>query len=129
MLSGFDELIERRIQQAAARGEFDHLPGAGRPLRFDDDPLVPPEMRMANRILKNAGCIPPELEHLKEVDQLLARLTRAELGDAEQVHATRRLRALLIQVELGGRPATAAAAWQQYNERLLRRFEAPADGA
>ena len=49
-------LAERRIEEAIARGEFDNLPGAGRPLDLDDeDPLWPEEVRMARRILKNAG--------------------------------------------------------------------------
>jgi len=57
------ELIaERKIAEAAAQGEFDNLPGAGQPLDLDEDPLVPEEQRMANRILRNAGFKPPEVE-------------------------------------------------------------------
>lgn len=57
------ELIaERKIADAVARGEFDGLPGAGRPLDLAEDPLVPEDQRMANRILKNAGFVPREVE-------------------------------------------------------------------
>ncbi len=46
---------ENRIAEAVARGELQGLPGEGRPLDFDDDdPLAPPETRMAKRILRNA---------------------------------------------------------------------------
>ncbi len=55
-----DALVEQRIAAAAARGEFDDLPGAGAPLSLDDDALVPEEVRVANRILKNAGFVPPQ---------------------------------------------------------------------
>jgi hypothetical protein len=48
-------LAEKKIAEAAERGELDDLPGAGRPLELDDDTLVPEELRMANRILRNAG--------------------------------------------------------------------------
>ncbi len=49
------ELIaERKIDEAAARGELQGLPGAGRPLDLYEHPLVPEEMRMAKRILRNA---------------------------------------------------------------------------
>jgi len=49
------ELIaERKIDEAAARGELQGLPGEGRPLDLYEDPLVPPEMRMARRVLGNA---------------------------------------------------------------------------
>jgi hypothetical protein len=57
------ELIgERKITEAAARGEFDDLPGSGKPLDLEEDPLVPEEQRMANRILHNAGFVPREVE-------------------------------------------------------------------
>jgi hypothetical protein len=40
------ELIaEQRICEAVSRGELDDLPGAGRPLALDDDPLIPEELR------------------------------------------------------------------------------------
>jgi hypothetical protein len=120
-LHGFamDALVERRIEAAIARGEFDNLPGAGKPLPLDDDPLVPPELRVAYRLLKNAGGVPPELLHVSEVHQLVAAIGRAELP-AEGA-ASRRLRALLIQLELSGRPATAQGAWRQYAEALQAR--------
>jgi hypothetical protein len=56
------ELIaERKIAEAIAQGEFDGLPGTGKPLALEEDPLVPEELRMANRILKNAGFVPSEV--------------------------------------------------------------------
>ena len=60
-------LAERRIEEAIARGEFDELPGAGRPLELDDvDPLLPEELRLAYRILKNAGFSPAEIDESAE---------------------------------------------------------------
>ena len=47
-------IAERRIDEAVSRGELDRLPNAGAPLDLTEDPLVPPEMRMAKRILRNA---------------------------------------------------------------------------
>ena len=76
----FDLLAERRIAEAVSRGELDDLPGAGKPLSLDDDALVPEDLRVAYRILKNAGFIPPEAHNLKEIAQL-ERLVKAG-GDA-----------------------------------------------
>ena len=53
-------IAEQRIANAVSQGEFDNLPGAGRPLGLDDDALVPQDMRMAHRILKNADVPLPE---------------------------------------------------------------------
>ncbi|MCO1397207.1 DUF1992 domain-containing protein [Burkholderia cenocepacia] len=65
-----DALVEQRIAAAAARGEFDDLPGTGAPQALDDDLLVPEEVRVANRILKNAGFVPPAVEQLRALRNL-----------------------------------------------------------
>ncbi len=63
----FATIAERRIQEAIANGDFEHLPGAGKPIDEEQDAWVPEDLRMAYRILKNAGCIPPELELRNEI--------------------------------------------------------------
>lgn len=63
MLDALNPLIESRIRDAQARGEFDNLPGAGRPLRLDDDPLAPAELRSAWRVLSGAGLVGPGTPH------------------------------------------------------------------
>lgn len=123
---GLDALVERRIEAAIARGEFDNLPGSGRPLVRDDDPLVPQELRVAYRLLKNAGDVPPELAQIAEVNQLLGAISRARPDDADRSAGSRRLRALLIRLELAGRTATAQAAWLQYDEALRQRCDTSA---
>jgi hypothetical protein len=55
-----DFLAEQKLAEAVSRGELDNLPGAGR--RLEDDALVPEELRLAYRILKNAGFVPPEVQ-------------------------------------------------------------------
>ena len=65
-----DFLAEQKLEEAVSRGELDDLPGQGRPLELDDDRLIPEELRVAYRILKNAGYVPPELQELNEIVQL-----------------------------------------------------------
>lgn len=90
-----DALVEQRIAAAAARGEFDDLPGAGAPQELDDDLLVPEEVRVANRILKNAGFVPPAVEQLRSLRHLQDELDAA--GD----RATRcRLQAKLLALDM-----------------------------
>lgn len=60
-------IAERRIREAIENGELDNLPNAGQPLADDQDTFVPEELRMAYRILKNAGCIPEELALRNEI--------------------------------------------------------------
>jgi DnaJ-like protein len=57
-------IAERRIKEAIERGEFDDLPGAGQPLELDElDPAIPVELRMAYRILRNAGMTVADAQH------------------------------------------------------------------
>lgn len=83
-----------------ARGDLADLPGTGRPLELEDDPLVPEDVRMAYRVLKNAGFVPPEIEQLREIAALESIVMRD--GDAEDVaraRAARRLALLRTQID------------------------------
>jgi hypothetical protein len=67
---GFQDIIERKIKEAQEKGEFDNLPGKGEPLKLEDDSGVPEDLRLAYKILKNADCLPPEVELKKEIRQM-----------------------------------------------------------
>lgn len=70
VLSGYLKIVERKIKEALERGEFDNLPGKGKPLDLGDDSQVPEDLRIAYRILKNADCLPPEIQEKKEILQM-----------------------------------------------------------
>ena len=75
----FSRVAERRIREAIANGDFDNLPGAGKPLNLEEYFSTPEDLRMAYSILKNANCAPAEVELLKEVSRL--QLAVAEASD------------------------------------------------
>jgi hypothetical protein len=85
------QLAESKIRAAIARGEFDDLPGNGKPLQLEDLSRVPAELRMGYKLLRNAGCLPPELEARKEAARLGALLDAT--GDANERARLSRLRA------------------------------------
>ncbi len=66
----FATIAEQKIREAMARGEFENLAGKGRPLPPDELAGVPEELRMAYKVLKNAGCLPPEVVLAKEIATL-----------------------------------------------------------
>jgi hypothetical protein len=51
-------LAESKIQAAIAQGEFDDLPGSGKPLQLEDLSRIPADLRMGFKLLRNAGCLP-----------------------------------------------------------------------
>ncbi|MBI3737829.1 MAG: DUF1992 domain-containing protein [Chloroflexi bacterium] len=66
----FDKAVEAIIKEAMERGEFDDLPGKGKPLDLTDYFNTPEEVRAVHSILKNAGMVPREVELLKEIAEL-----------------------------------------------------------
>ena len=68
MIDGFQKIVEERIKHSQRKGDFDNLEGSGKPLKFEDV-NIPEDLRMAYKILKNADCVPPEIEIKKEILQ------------------------------------------------------------
>ena len=119
MSSALVRIAEERIARAVAAGDFDRLPGAGRPLDLNDDLLVPPEVRMANRILRNAACLPPQLEVLKEARDAATRTIVAQERAAMRA-ALSRLAALRNARQSAG--SLDGSVWARYAPQLLQRF-------
>jgi uncharacterized protein (UPF0128 family) len=72
-----DKIVEEMIKKAQERGEFDNLPGKGKPVDLTDYFEMPEDVRVAQSMLKNAGMAPREVDLLKEIAklrQLLARI-------------------------------------------------------
>ncbi len=66
----FDRIVEALIKQAQERGEFDNLPGKGKPIDLEAYFETPEEVRLAQSVLKNAGMTSPEVQLLKEIAEL-----------------------------------------------------------
>jgi hypothetical protein len=72
----FERLAEEKIREAIAAGEFDRLPGKGKPLILDEPIGLRAEDRMAFFVLKNSGFLPEYLLYRKEVETCLSELER-----------------------------------------------------
>jgi hypothetical protein len=118
----FVKLAENRIREAMEAGEFDNLRGQGQPLNLEDDSHIPPELRMAYKILKNADCLPPELLLRQEVVQLQD-LVAALPDEAEKLKQMRRLNFLIMKLDMM-RPVSAQLMEHElYTPKVLERLE------
>lgn len=61
--------IEEQIRRAIEEGQFDNLPGKGRPLKLEDNPHENPEWRLTYVMLKNSGFSLPWLEERREIEE------------------------------------------------------------
>jgi hypothetical protein len=74
----FDKIVESIIQEAMARGEFENLPGRGKPIDLTDYFNTPEDVRVAQSMLKNAGMVPVEIELLQEIASVKESLNSAK---------------------------------------------------
>ena len=99
-----ESAIEQKIKEAMARGEFDNLSGAGKPLDLDAYFNTPEDLRMAFAMLKSNEFVPEEVEIFREIAELDERITASE--DEEErarIKATRDERRLKLALLLDAR--------------------------
>jgi len=117
----FIKIAEQRIREAVERGEFDNLEGRGKPIVFEDETWIPEDLRPAYRILRNAGCLPQELELRREVMNL-RRLLETIDDDKERVKKIRELNFKLMKLnELRKRPFNLEE-FPEYEEKIYKKF-------
>jgi len=97
LLAVFAAIAERRIVEAMDRGEFDNLEGAGGKLVFEDDSMVPEDVRMAYKVMKNAGYLPPEILEEKEILSAADLLANAP-DEHERYQRMRTLQCVIMRV-------------------------------
>jgi DnaJ-like protein len=80
----FQKNVEEKIEEAIARGEFDDLPGKGKPLDLDAYFATPEHLRLGYSILKSADIIPEEMELLRQIEDLKKSLDSSTTGSTKK---------------------------------------------
>jgi len=90
-MSIFARIAEAKILAAVEAGEFEDLPGAGKPLDLEDLSQIPPHMRAGYKLLRNADVLPPEAELRREIHSLGGLIdATADPDDREELRRRRR---------------------------------------
>ena len=114
-------IAEQKIREAIAQGEFECLENAGKPIVLDDLSWVPEDLRMSYRILRNAGCLPPELELRNEIISLRC-LLRTLDDDQDRPRKLRELNFKLMKLcELRGK-LFLLEDFPEYEEKIYQRM-------
>ncbi|MBO4368759.1 MAG: DUF1992 domain-containing protein [Desulfovibrio sp.] len=114
-------IAEQRIEEAMAEGAFDNLPGKGQPLHLEDMSNVPEELRMAYKILRNAGCLAPELEERRDINRMLDLLESME-DEKERVKGMEKLRFLLDRSKMRYKRAIQIEEDDPYYAQVIARM-------
>ncbi len=122
MIPGFEALVEQRIKKAQKDGEFDNLEGRGQPLKFEDR-HVPEELRLAHKILKNAGFLPPEVELKKKINRAEQLLENTGYESPERSIIQKRLNYLLTKLgTIRGGSTSFPVLTDQYRKNLIKKL-------
>jgi len=116
-----EKIAEKKIREAIERGEFANLPGAGKPLRLEDDSMIPEDLRVAYKILKNAGCIPPELELRREIITLRDLLQSIEDEDGKR-ERIRELNYKLLKLNIIAKRTVNLDDFPEYKDRIHKKL-------
>ncbi|MEN8188518.1 MAG: DnaJ family domain-containing protein [Thermodesulfobacteriota bacterium] len=120
-MSPLSHIAEKKISAAIANGELDFSRWKGKPLELEDDRFVPADLKMAYKILKNSGFLPPELETRKEI-QRLEDLINSTSDEHSRIRQMRKLDLLLRKLDLQRRTNSSVTSQQDYYRRIVERI-------
>lgn len=115
-------IIEEKIKRAVDQGDFDNLPGKGKPLPKDEFAHVPDDLRNSYRVLKNAGMLPEEMQVKKEVvelEELLEHINEEERERTEKKLNEKRLR---FQMLMEKKKMSKTRAYSRYSDSIANKF-------
>jgi DnaJ-like protein len=91
--------VDKLIEEWLAENEFEELPGTGKPLNLDEYFSWPEDQRIGLSILRNSGCVPLEVERLKEMERLRREIERCA-DETVRARLNRRLQEEQVELNL-----------------------------
>ncbi|KPJ97899.1 MAG: hypothetical protein AMJ60_10030 [Desulfobacterales bacterium SG8_35] len=121
MLEAIRLIAERRISEAIQKGLLDTQAWRNRPLPMTCDNLVPEELRMAHKILKNAGYLPPEIEAKREIQQIEDLLATCE-DECTRVKQIKKLNYLVLKLNIMKGDRVNIESQEEYYRKIVERI-------
>jgi hypothetical protein len=121
MLEAIRLIAERKISEALQKGQLDNESWRNRPLPMTNDNMVPEELRMAYKILKNAGYLPPEIETKKEIQQIEDLLANCE-DERIRVKQIKKLNFLVLKLNTMKGDAASIEGQEEYYRKIVERI-------
>ena len=120
MLEVIRLIAERKISEAIQKGLLDTSEWRNKPLPMTNDSLVPEELRMAHKILKNAGYLPPEIEAKKEIQQIEDLLASCE-DERTRVKQIKKLNYLVLKMNIMKGNTITIESQEDYYRKIVER--------
>lgn len=120
----YNSIVEQRIKDAINKGDFNNLPGHGKPLKLEDTSNIPEELRISYKILKNAGVVPKEIElnaEVRRMEDLITDIT--DLSD--KFRAIKKLKFLKKKILKSNGSTAIFNIPESYEEKIVELVEKP----
>jgi hypothetical protein len=114
-------IAEQKIAQAMQEKDFNSPKWKNKPLPLDDDRFVPEDLKMAYKILKNSGYLPPEIEARKEVKKLEDLIARTE-DEHERLKQMKKLNVLLMKIDAKRSSPSSITGQHDYYQKVVERI-------
>ena len=121
MLEAIWLIAERKIREALQEDRLQIDGWRNKPLPVQNDSLVPPELRMAHKMLKNAGYLPPEIETRKEIKQIEDLLATCE-DEYTRVKQIKKLNCLVLKLNSMKGETVNIEAQEEYYRKIVERI-------
>ena len=122
--------IDDPIKKAMQEGQFDDLPGKGKPLNLDQNPFADPEWELAHHMLKSSGYTLPWIEARQQIEKELEE-ARADLKRAwewKQSAAAQKLPPAQVELQWQQRMSAFQEKVISLNQRIRDfNLQAPSD--
>lgn len=114
-------IAEQKIAQAMQERDLNSPKWKNKPLPLDDDRFVPDDLKMAYKILKNAGYLPPEIEQRKEIKKLEDLIACTE-DEHQRLKQMKKLNVLLMKIDARRSSPVNIAEQEDYYRKVVERI-------
>ena len=122
MIQALQQLAEQRIAKAIEDGTLKVDGWKNKPLPLDDDSFVPDDLKMAYKILKNSGYVPPEIETRKEIQKLEDLIIKTE-DSHQRVKQMKKLDLLMRKLDGQRSRPSSIAHDDTYYQKIVEKID------
>ena len=113
-------IAEQKILEAMETRSLTTSKWKNKPLPLENDQNIPDDLKMAYKIMKNSGFLPPEIEERKEV-QRLEELIAATEDEHERLQQMRKLNVLLMKIDAKRNKPANISQQDDYYRKIVER--------
>ena len=114
-------IAEQKIAQAMQEKDLNSPKWKNKPLPLEDDRFVPDDLKMAYKILKNSGYLPPEIEDRKEVKRIEDLIAATE-DEHERLKQMKKLNVLMMKIDAKRSFSSSISEQQDYYRKVVERI-------